>query len=164
MCAKGEFDLYDKDVFRYIIASSSVGEMMLIDLASKPLDVFYVWWLYIAFVLVLFALFLSILFSLYPLKHLLLQIREFGEGKMELDLKSSRKDEIAEVSNEFDKAVNKMKAMMNSRAIFLRNITHELKTPVTKGQLSLEFLEPSRTKEILGNVFNRLKLMMSEFP
>lgn len=163
MCAKGEFDLYEKDGVRYIIAPSSVGEMILKDMATKPIDVYYVLWLYLAFVLVLFTLFLSILISLYPLKHLLIQIREFGEGKMELDLKSTRKDEIAEVSNEFDKAVNKMKAMMNSRAIFIRNITHELKTPVTKGQLSLEFLEPSRTKEILSNVFTRLNLLMREF-
>lgn len=162
-CAKGEFDLYEKDGFRYIIAPSSVGEMIFKDLKSEPVDVYYVWWLYWGFVIVLFALFLSIAISIYPLKHLQTQIRRFGEGEMNLDLASDRKDEIAEVSNEFDKAVNKIQAMMNSRAIFLRNITHELKTPVTKGQLSLEFLEPSRTKEILNDVFVRLNLLMREF-
>lgn len=162
-CAKGEFDLYEKDGFRYIIAPSSVGEMIFKDLKSEPVDVYYVWWLYWGFVIVLFALFLSIAISIYPLKHLQTQIRRFGEGEMDLDLASDRKDEIAEVSNEFDKAVNKIQAMMNSRAIFLRNITHELKTPVTKGQLSLEFLEPSRTKEILSDVFVRLNLLMREF-
>jgi len=162
-CAKGEFDLYEKDGFRYIVAPNSVGEMILKDLKTEPVDVYYVWWLYWGFVVVLFALFLSIAISIYPLKHLQTQIRRFGEGEMDLDLASNRKDEIAEVSNEFHKAVNKIQGMMNSRAIFLRNITHELKTPVTKGQLSLEFLEPSRTKEILSDVFVRLNLLMREF-
>ncbi len=162
-CAKGEFDIFEKDGQRYIIAPSSVGEMLMKDLKTEPVHVYYVWWLYGGFVIVLFALFLSIAISIYPLKHLQMQIRRFGEGEMELDLASERKDEIAEVSNEFDKAVNKIQAMMNSRAIFLRNITHELKTPVTKGQLSLEFLEPSRTKEILSDVFVRLNLLMREF-
>ena len=162
-CAKGAFDLFEKNGFRYIIAPSSVGEMMFKDLKTEPVNVYYVWWLYWGFVIVLLALFLSIVISIYPLKHLQAQIRRFGEGEMDLDLVSNRKDEIAEVSNEFGKAVNKLQGMMNSRAIFLRNITHELKTPVTKGQLSLEFLEPSRTKEILSDVFVRLNLLMREF-
>ena len=162
-CAKGEFDIFEKDGYRYIIAPSSVGEMLFKDLKTEPVHVYYVWWLYFGFVVVLFALFLSIAISIYPLKHLQTQIRRFGEGEMDLDLASTRKDEIAEVSNEFDKALNKIQGMMNSRAIFLRNITHELKTPVTKGKLSLEFLEPSRTKEILSDVFVRLNLLMREF-
>jgi two-component system OmpR family sensor kinase len=162
-CAKGEFDIFEKDGYRYIIAPNSVGEMLMKDLKTEPVHVFYVWWLYGGFVIVLFALFLSITISIYPIKHLQVQIRRFGEGNMDLDLASNRKDEIAEVANEFDNAVKKIQGMMNSRAIFLRNITHELKTPVTKGQLSLEFLEPSRTKEILSDVFVRLNLLMREF-
>ncbi|MDQ1268005.1 MAG: two-component system, OmpR family, sensor kinase [Campylobacterota bacterium] len=162
-CGMQNFDLYEKDNYRYMITPQNTGELLLKDLRTEPINVYYTWWLYGAFVLVLLALFLSIAISIYPLKHLQLQIRRFGEGDMDLDLASMRKDEIAEVSNEFDKAVSKIKEMMNSRAIFLRNITHELKTPITKGQLSLEFLEPSRTKEILTNVFMRLNLLTREF-
>lgn len=162
-CGMQNFDLYEKDNYRYMITPQNTGELLLKDLRTEPINVYYTWWLYGAFVLVLFALFLSIAISIYPLKHLQLQIRRFGEGDMDLDLASDRKDEIAEVSNEFDRAVGKIKEMMNSRAIFLRNITHELKTPITKGQLSLEFLEPSRTKEILTNVFIRLNLLTREF-
>lgn len=162
-CGMQNFDLYEKDNYRYMITPQNTGELLLKDLRTEPINVYYTWWLYGAFVLVLFALFLSIAISIYPLKHLQLQIRRFGEGEMDLDLASDRKDEIAEVSNEFDRAVSKIKGMMNSRAIFLRNITHELKTPITKGQLSLEFLEPSRTKEILTNVFMRLNLLTREF-
>jgi two-component system OmpR family sensor kinase len=162
-CGMQNFDLYEIDNYRYMITPENTGSLLLKDLIAEPINVNYMWLLYGAFVLVLFALFLSIAISIYPLKHLQLQIRRFGEGEMDLDLASERKDEIAEVSNEFDRAVGKIKGMMNSRAIFLRNITHELKTPITKGQLSLEFLEDSRTKEILTNVFMRLNLLTREF-
>ncbi len=162
-CARGTFKLYEKDKFRYIVTPSSTGDMLLKDLATEPVNIYYVWWLYGAFVIVLFALFLSIAISIYPLKHLQVQIKRFGEGEMDLDLTSKNKDEIADVANEFDNAVKKIQAMMNSRAIFLRNITHELKTPITKGQLSLEFLEESRTKNVLRNVFIRLNLLTREF-
>ncbi len=162
-CGMQNFDLYERDAYRYMMVPLSVGEIVLKDMQTEPIDVYYMWWLYGAFILVLFALFLSIAISIYPLKQLQLQIRRFGEGETDLSLASKRKDEIAEVSNEFDRAVSKIKAMMNSRAIFIRNITHELKTPITKGQLSLEFLEESRTKEILRNVFMRLNLLTREF-
>ncbi|MDD3475908.1 MAG: ArsS family sensor histidine kinase [Sulfurimonas sp.] len=161
-CGMQNFDLYEKDNYRYMITPQSTGSMILKDLDTKPIDVYYMWWLYVAFILILFTLFLSIAISIYPLKHLQIQIRRFGEGDMDIDLLSSGKDEIAEVSNEFDKAVKKIKAMINSRAIFIRNITHELKTPITKGRLSLEFLEDSRTKDILSNVFLRLNLLTKE--
>ncbi len=162
-CGMLYFDLYEQDGYRYMITPEKTGSMILKDLKTKPINVYYMWWLYGAFVLVQFALFISIAISIYPLKHLQTQIRRFGEGEMNLKLASNGKDEIAEVSNEFDKAVRKIKEMMTSRTIFLRNITHELKTPITKGQISLEFLEESRTKEILTNIFLRLNLLTREF-
>lgn len=162
-CGMKNFYLYEKDNYRYMLTPDDAGNMLLKDLNTEPVNVYYMWWLYLAFILVLFALFMSIAISIYPLKHLQLQIHRFGEGDMDIDLASSGKDEIAEVSNEFDKAVKKIKTMISSRAIFIRNITHELKTPITKGQLSLEFLEESRTKEILKNVFLRLNLLTREF-
>lgn len=162
-CGMLYFDLYEEDGYRYMVTPEQTGSIILKDLKTKPINIYYMWWLYGAFVLVFFALFLSIAISIYPLKHLQRQIHRFGEGEMNLDLSSDGKDEIAEVSNEFDKAVSKIQNMMNSRAIFLRNITHELKTPITKGQLSLEFLEDSRTKEILTNIFMRLNLLTREF-
>lgn len=162
-CGMLYFDLYEQDGYRYMITPEKTGSMILKDLNTKSINVYYMWWLYGAFVLVQFALFISIAISIYPLRHLQIQIRRFGEGEMDLNLTSNSKDEIAEVANEFDKAVKKIKAMMTSRTIFLRNITHELKTPIAKGQISLEFLEESRTKDILTNVFVRLNLLTREF-
>lgn len=162
-CGMMYFDLYEKDGYRYMKTPEKTGGMLLKDMNTKPIDIYYMWWLYGAFVIVQLFLFLSIAISIYPLKHLQTQIRRFGNGDMDIDLSSNCKDEIGEVANEFDNAVKKIKGMMTSRTIFLRNITHELKTPITKGQLSLEFLEESRTKEILADIFVRLNLLTREF-
>jgi two-component system OmpR family sensor kinase len=123
----------------------------------------YVWWLYGAFVVILGVLFISIALSLYPLRGLQRHIRRFGEGDLNESFELKGKNEIAEVSREFNKAAQRIKDLIQGRAIFLRNITHELKTPITKGKLSLEFLESSRSKNILDNVFTRLDLLTREF-
>ena len=74
--------------------------MLLKDENTQSINVDYVWWLYAAFIAIMLILFFSIAISLYPLKHLQQQIRSFGEGDIDIDFTSTRKDEIAEVSNE----------------------------------------------------------------
>ena len=57
---------------------------------------------------------------------------------------------------------NKLKNYEENRRAFLSNITHEIKTPVTKGKLCLEFLDKSKHKKILNTVFLRLEYLMNE--
>ena len=162
-CAKGDFHLYEQDSFRYVIVPPEVGEILLKDTNTEDINVDYVWWLYTAFIIIMILLFLSIAISLYPLKHLQTQIHRFGEGDLDVDFSSSRKDEIAEVANEFSNSAKKIREIIQARIIFLRNITHELKTPITSGKLALEFLEESKSKDVLRNVFTRLELLLKEF-
>ena len=162
-CAKGDFRIYNEDNIRYIITPRNVGEILLRDTISTPIEVNYVLWLYAAFVLILAILFFSIAVSLYPLRGLQRHIKRFGEGDLDESFKFEGKSEIAEVSREFNKTAKRIKGLIQGRAIFLRNITHELKTPITKGKISLEFLEQSRSKDILENVFTRLDLLTREF-
>lgn len=162
-CAKGDFHLYEKDLYRYMLVPREVGYMLLMDENTQSINVDYVWWLYIAFVAIILLLFLSISLSLKPLKHLQQQIRGFGEGDIDVDFSSEHNDEIAEVSNEFQKAAKKIRDVLKARMIFLRNTTHELKTPITSGKLALEFIEDSKSKDVLNNVFIRLELLLKEF-
>jgi len=162
-CARGHFDLYEYGDFRYIVTPQTTGSIMLKDLKTEFVNVNYVWILYGLFVFILCVLFISIAISLYPLKQLQQKIKKFGEGKTDIDFATNKKDEIADVANEFDTTLKKVQNMIDARVIFLRNVTHELKTPIAKGQLSLEFLESSRTKAILSNVFVRLNLLVQEF-
>ena len=162
-CSVGDFYIYEEGTTRYVIIPPIFGKVLLKDEKINLVDVSYVWWLYGAFVLIMLLLFISITVSLYPLKKLQQQIRNFGEGKINIDFSSLREDEIAEVSNEFDKAAKKLKNVLEARKIFLRNITHEFKTPITSGKLALEFIEESKSKNVLNNIFTRLELLLKEF-
>ena len=121
----------------------------------------------IAFLLgaLLFIIFLYIatIRSLLPLYSLRIKVKEFADGNYEVDCKSNKKDEIAVLSNEFDKSVKKIKKLRDSRQLFLRNIMHELKTPITKGKLSCAMIEESSYSQTLKNVFRRQEVLLNEF-
>lgn len=108
-------------------------------------------------------LYIGIIRSILPLKSLREKIKHFANGDYDITCKSTKKDEIAALANEFDSAVIKIKSLRDSRQLFLRNIMHELKTPITKGKLAAEMIEDSTYTKILQNVFNRQEALLEEF-
>ncbi|MBL1244361.1 MAG: hypothetical protein COA39_008230 [Sulfurimonas sp.] len=66
------------------------------------------------------------------------------------------------MANEFNNAAKKISALIESRNLFLRNIMHELKTPITKGRFSVEMLEDTKHKERLLNIFIRMDSLINE--
>jgi two-component system OmpR family sensor kinase len=102
--------------------------------------------------------------SLKPLGRLEADIRRYGEGKAlrprpEL---TNGNDEIARLARAFYEAEEKLRRLGDSRRLFLRNILHELNTPVTKGKLLAEISEEPRTREMLHSIFGRLTLLLEE--
>lgn len=112
----------------------------------------------------LLFLYLAIIKSIKPLGILRNKIREFSNGNDNIDCKINGNDEIAEVANEFDNAVKKIKAFRSSRQLFLRNIMHELKTPIMRGKLSIEMIDNDTPyKKTLEKVFDRQESLIREF-
>ncbi|WP_458700278.1 ArsS family sensor histidine kinase [Sulfurospirillum sp. 1307] len=116
----------------------------------------------VAFVLIL-ILYITIIKSILPLYDLRKKVIEFAEGNYNINCKSDKKDEIAILANEFDKSVKKIKKLRDSRQLFLRNIMHELKTPITKGKLACEMIEESIYQTTLKNAFKRQENLIEEF-
>ena len=109
------------------------------------------------------ALYVGIIRSLLPLKKLRHHVKAFADGNYEITCKSDKKDEIAALANEFDAAVKKIKSLRDARQLFLRNIMHELKTPITKGKLAVEMLDEGSYATILRNAFARQEALLEEF-
>jgi len=113
--------------------------------------------------LLIILLYLWIMKSLKPLSTLKRQIQTFSKGNLDIECKSDKKDEIAEVANEFDHAVSTIRELIHSRQLFLRAIMHELKTPIAKGRLVSEMLDDERNKARMHSIFERLNLLIDEF-
>ncbi len=98
-----------------------------------------------------------------PLRKLKREMDKFAKGDLNISCASEGEDEISQVSNSFQNAVNQIEKLNQSRQLFLRNIMHELKTPITKGRISVEMIDNSKQKQRLITVFEKLELLINEF-
>ena len=70
-----------------------------------------------------------------PLKILKDKVKTLGDENFDFECcNTDRKDEVSQLAMEFKKSVLKLKSLKESRNVFIRNIMHELKTPITKGK------------------------------
>ncbi|OHD99687.1 MAG: hypothetical protein A3E21_07710 [Sulfurimonas sp. RIFCSPHIGHO2_12_FULL_36_9] len=137
------------------------GGEVLEDISEQD---FFLLWAVVAGIDTLILIFFAYLFrKLLPLYRLKNAIRMFKEGDISLDAPSNGKDEISEVTKEFNLVLEKIASMREARSLFLRNVLHELKTPIMKGSLTCESLEPSHEQERLGRIFVRMNYLLDEF-
>ena len=144
--------IIDNDRFKLILENKNKAKFPLIRLL-----------VFATVFLLIILLYLWIMKSFKPLSKLKNQIQTFSQGNLDIDCKSNKEDEIAEVANEFDHAVSMIRELLHSRQLFLRAIMHELKTPIAKGRLVSEMLDDERNKARMHSIFERLNLLIDEF-
>jgi len=148
---------------RYYLYIDNMISNVLLESKYKKRTSDFLWIGFIIAFIILISMYVSILKSIAPLKELSVQIRKFASGDMDINCKSDKEDEIAEVANEFDRATTKLKDLINSRQLFLRTIMHELKTPIGKGRIVSEMIHDEKAKKRLISIFERLDLLINEF-
>ncbi|MDA7848124.1 ArsS family sensor histidine kinase [Sulfurospirillum sp.] len=148
---------------RYYLYVDNLISNVLLESKYKKKTNDFLWIGFVIAFIILVSMYISILKSISPLKELSSQIRKFASGDMDIDCKSNKEDEIAEVANEFDRAASKLRDLINSRQLFLRTIMHELKTPIGKGRIVSEMIDDEKSKKRLISIFERLDLLINEF-
>jgi two-component system OmpR family sensor kinase len=148
-----------------LIESLNKSAIVLEDQAFKPYrqQILYIKLIFGGIIILLLILYLIVIRKIRPIKKIKTEIDKFASGDLDIDCKMDSDDEIADVGNAFNRAVGEIKNLNNSRRLFLRNIMHELKTPITKGRITAEMIEDGKQKDRLISVFERLESMINEF-
>lgn len=100
--------------------------------------------------------------KLKPLKILNQQIIEFSNGNKDIKIKCISNDEIGKIAKSFDEAIKTINNQSKSKDLFMRNMMHELKTPITKAMFIAETLEDDKTRENLQKAFKRMDDIIKE--
>ncbi len=160
--ALGQVKVYALLGVRYIYVQELTYNLMLKDNRKKSYFFEIAISTGIFLILVLLLLYIAILRKLYPLKTLHTQIDSFAKGNVNQHISYRYDDEIGKIAQNFDRAICHINELTNSKNLFMRNIMHELKTPITKGRIIAEMVKERDHKKVLINAFERMNELITE--
>lgn len=111
---------------------------------------------------ILISLYYILKRKLKPLRRLNKQIKKFSEGDLNVRINSNSKDEIGTIAKTFDDAITHINNQTKSKELFMRNMMHELKTPITKAMFIAETLEDDKKREMFQKAFHRMDDIIKE--
>ncbi|MCT7580955.1 ArsS family sensor histidine kinase [Aliarcobacter butzleri] len=110
----------------------------------------------------LFLIFLYLLKLLSPLKTITKEIKNFANGDLSTRININSKDEIGTLANTFNSMASSLENSIKTREELLRDIGHELRTPIAKGKFAIEKIDDFSQKELLKKIFSDLEILTNE--
>ncbi len=97
--------------------------------------------------IILFGCYLALKKLLFPLKSLGVGVAEVAGGNLSHRVVVQRNDELSELAHSFNDMTLKLKKMMETKEHLLRDISHELRSPLTRMKVALELMDESEIKD-----------------
>ena len=98
---------------------------------------------------ILAAAFFAIRYILRPVKWLNSGVQEVGRGNLKHRVPLKKADELRDLAAAFNDMTSRIEGMLQTKDQLLLDISHELRTPITRMKVALEFLPKSRAKNSL---------------
>jgi two-component system OmpR family sensor kinase len=147
---------------QYIYLKRYGYNLMLKDMQPQSLRVQITILIAVMIAILFIFLYVAIIRKLTPLKKLNKQIEEFVKGNMNIKITQKSNDEIGKIAQSFDNAIHHIRTLLDSKNLFMRNMMHELKTPITRGRIATEMVEDGIGKETLIRAFERMNELIEE--
>lgn len=158
----GRVRLFSLNNEHYIYVQEIGYNILLKDTKPKPYSSKIALIIFACVLFVLAFLYTALTKKLHPLRDLNFQIEKFSKGDLSVKTAIDGNDEIAKISKNFNNAIEYINKLIKSKNLFMRNMMHELKTPITKGMFLSEAIQDEKEKEMLGGIFERMNEIINE--
>ena len=160
--AYGHIQIFSIGESNYIYLKRYGYTLMLQDIKSGKLRLQLTLLIAVLIGLLFIFLYIAIIRKITPLRKLNKQIEEFANGNMNIKITQKSNDEIGKIAQSFDNAIHHIRTLLDSKNLFMRNMMHELKTPITRGRIAIEMVEDGTSKQTLIRAFERMNELIDE--
>ncbi len=109
-----------------------------------------------------FAIYLILRNQLKPIKALHEGVRAIGEGNLDFEIKTNSVDELGQLALSFNHMTQQIRESLQTRDQLLLDVSHELRSPLTRMLVALEFLKHDKTKQTLHRNIKYMEAMVTE--
>ena len=89
-------------------------------------------------------------------------VKEIGEGRFNHQVPVTSSDELGDLTISFNEMAKQVRVMIQSRDRLLLDVSHELRSPLTRMKVAAEFIENTPAKEKIQQEIEELEMMVTE--
>ena len=112
--------------------------------------------------LILAGAFLSIRWILKPVRWLGDGVREVGQGNLKHRVPVQRSDELRDLAEAFNDMTDRIRGMLHTKEQLLLDVSHELRSPLTRVKVALEFLPAGKARDSIADDVSEMEKMINE--
>jgi len=112
--------------------------------------------------LVLTGTWLALRWIMKPVNWLSDGVSALGEGNLEHRLPEKRGDELGNLARAFNRMSESLREMLTAREQLLLDVSHELRSPLTRMKVALEFIPEDSSRESLQSDVQEMEQMVTE--
>ena len=112
--------------------------------------------------LILTGAFLSIRWILRPIRWLDQGVQEVSRGNLSYQVPLKGSDELRDLAGAFNDMTDRIRDMLHTKEQLMLDVSHELRSPLTRMKVALEFLPDGQAKESIRNDVNEMETMIKE--
>lgn len=100
--------------------------------------------------------------QLKPIRILHEGVNQLSEGNIDYEMSTNRSDELGTLIKSFNTMTGRIREMIQARERLLLDVSHELRSPLTRIKLALEFLNNSQAKANIRNDITEVEAKITE--
>lgn len=97
-----------------------------------------------------------------PIKELSEGVKRIGKGDFDNDIDVKRNDELGELARSINSMKSEISGMIKSKESLLVDVSHELRSPLTRLKLATEFLSDKNIREKMQDDIKEMEIMITE--
>ena len=118
--------------------------------------------IFITIALILLGSYWLIRRILKPVRLLDSGVKAVGRGDLQHRVTVTKSDELGQLARAFNDMIERLQTMLAAKEQLLRDVSHELRSPLTRMKVALEFVEAGQTKELLQADIHEIEKLISQ--
>jgi signal transduction histidine kinase len=111
---------------------------------------------------IFFFHYLLIKHILKPVNWLDAGVNEVGQGNLSYQIPVKSNDELGKLSSSFNSMITQINQMIKSKDQLLLDVSHELRSPITRMKIALEFLKKEKVRKSIEDDLKEMEYMIEE--
>ena len=112
--------------------------------------------------LIFVGAFLSIRWILKPVRWLDAGVREVSQGNLKHRVPVKRSDELRDLAEAFNDMTDRIRSMLHTKEQLLLDVSHELRSPLTRVKVALEFLPEGKARDSIADDISEMEKMIND--